>query len=59
MTDEKRPQDGVRAEPSPAKGEDEVRPEAPPPEGDSFFDNDEHDGWAPIRRRVEDPEPPG
>lgn len=58
MTDEKRPQDGVRTEPAPSKSEEEPRPEVPAAEPDSFFDNEEHDGWAPIRRRVEDPDPP-
>lgn len=56
MTDEKRPVDEVRAEPAPPPppGDDPRLPDEPSPD---FFENDEHDGWAPIRRRVDEPEP--
>ena len=50
MKDDERPADEVGAEPSPREREDEARPE--PSESD-FFQNEEHDGWSPIRRRAD------
>ena len=54
MKDDERPADDVRADPSPREREDEARPEAPEPD---FFQNEEHDGWSPIRRRADGPDP--
>ena len=58
MTDEKRSEDANAARARPAaparEDEGEGRPDAPEPD---FFEADEHDGWAPIRKRVEEPDP--
>jgi hypothetical protein len=53
MSDEKRPEDGAKP---PTRKQPPDAPDAEPQDSGAFFTDEEHDGWAPIRRRPPDPE---
>jgi hypothetical protein len=54
MSEEQRPDDGV--DPAATPPEEPTQPDAEPPAPGVFLGEDEHDGWAPIRRRPAGPE---